>query len=523
MTEGGGAPDPRLAADVRPDGPGAPPTGELGRAARGGLVTLVGAVASSGLGFVFSVLLARELGAVGAGVVFQTIAVFTIALSLVKLGLDTAAVWLLPRLVQSEPTALRAAVLAMLVPALVAAVVTTASWFAVRPLLLGGAVSEAVVDSVSLAAWFLPAASLMTVALAATRGLGGVLPFTLIGNVAVPLLRPALLVALAAGGGAVLGGVTSWVAPWLGGAAAALVVLHRQLDRHGASGWVLRRELRGRIARFALPRTLASGLEQTVVWLDVILVGVILGSAEAGVYGAASRFVSAGVIIATALRIVVAPRFSALLAREELGAVEELYRVTARWILLLGAPVYVVLAVFAPTVLSWLGPGFDDGVPATVVLCCGSIVVLAAGNVQALLLMSGRSGWSAFNKLLVVAFNVTGNVVLLPRYGITAAAATWAASMALDTVLAALQVRRAAGVSVAAGAILRTLVAVVATVAAPALAVVAVAGQGLVQLVVAGVLAVVLLGAYCRLDRRRLRLQELVGLSRGRSTSPGPR
>ena len=55
----------------------------------------MGAAASAALGFAFSLLLARGLGADGAGVVLQAIGCFTIALGLARLGLDTTAVWLL--------------------------------------------------------------------------------------------------------------------------------------------------------------------------------------------------------------------------------------------------------------------------------------------------------------------------------------------------------------------------------------------------------------------------------------------
>jgi len=257
-----------------------------------------------------------------------------------------------------------------------------------------------------------------------------------------------------------------------------------------------------------------AGLEQTIIWLDVLLVGVILGSREAGIYGSAARFVAAGVVVLTAFRIVVAPRFSALLAERRTDEVEELYSVTARWVLLFGAPIYLTLAVFAPTVLGWLGPGFGSGVSSMVILSLGSIVVLAAGNVQSLLLMSGRSSWGAFNKFVVVLFNVTGNLVLLPRIGIVGAALTWAASMVLDTVLAAWQVRRATGIALSGRSVGTTAVMVGLCVAIPSLAVVQVAGQGTWQLVVGVVLSGTALLGYCVLDRRRLRLGELVSAAR---------
>jgi uncharacterized membrane-anchored protein len=109
---------------------------------------------------------------------------------------------------------------------------------------------------------------------------------------------------------------------------------------------------------------------------------------------------------------------------------------------------------------------------------------------------------------------VTGNLLLVPHVGINGAAATWAASMALDTSLAAWQVHRATGIALALRSVALTAGAVAVCVAAPALLVAAVAGQGTWQLLASAVIGGLVLLGYCVLDRRRLRMDELVRLGR---------
>ena len=144
------------------------------------------------------------------------------------------------------------------------------------------------------------------------------------------------------------------------------------------------------------------------------------------------------------------------------------------------------------------------------VLCVGSVVVLAAGNVQALLLMSGRSSWGAFNKLVVVVVNVVGNLILLPRVGIIGAAAMWAACMALDTALAAYQVRRTVGIAVFGPTLLRVAAAVVLCTVLPSAVVLWLAGQTVVSFLTSLLLSGLLLLAYARHDRARLHLDQLL-------------
>ena len=305
-------------------GPGQP---ELRQAAIGSLITFVGAAASAALGFAFSLLLARGLGADGAGVVLQAIGCFTIALGLARLGLDTTAVWLLPRLRSQEPDLVRPALTGLLAPAALGSTALLAVWLLTYwALRAAGVGDDRVLAAITLAGVFLPCAAVMMVALAATRAFGGVVPFNLIGNITVPGLRPALLVGVLAASGGPLMASLAWGSVWLVGAVLALVVLARQSRRAQAPAPPRSRRpdraLRRRIRTFALPRVVSSALEQSILWLDVVLVGVLLGSAAAGVYGTVSRFVMAGALVGTALRIVVAPRFSALLGEERLDEVE---------------------------------------------------------------------------------------------------------------------------------------------------------------------------------------------------------
>jgi O-antigen/teichoic acid export membrane protein len=130
--------------------------------------------------------------------------------------------------------------------------------------------------------------------------------------------------------------------------------------------------------------------------------------------------------------------------------------------------------------------------------------------------MSGRIGWGVANKLSVLAFNLALNLWLIPKVGITGAAVSWALSMVLDTVLAAIQVRRATGLTLAPGPTAAALAAVCLCVAVPSGLVAWLLGQGNLQLVLAVLVSGVLLLGYCFVDRSRLELTDLAVLRRSR-------
>ncbi|MGL5810634.1 MAG: hypothetical protein ACRCYQ_11870, partial [Nocardioides sp.] len=156
---------------------------DLQGTARGGAFTLFGSGISSVMGFALTFVLAYQLGPQGSGVVQQTIAVFMMALALARLGMDTAAVWLVPRLRKDDPAQIRGACVDMLACTFVAGSALSALWWLSR-WILGGPdpERERTVSAISAISWSLPVASVMLVALAATRGFGGVVPFNLIGS-----------------------------------------------------------------------------------------------------------------------------------------------------------------------------------------------------------------------------------------------------------------------------------------------------------------------------------------------------
>jgi O-antigen/teichoic acid export membrane protein len=431
---------------------------EIAGVARGGAISFVGAAFAALGGFVLTLVVSRGIGAAGAGVVFQAIAVFTIAFNVAKLGADTGLLWQLPRMAASGLAhESRRAVLSALGPVLAASAVAAVVVFAASDLIARG--EGAYAAALEAMAPFLLVAAPMVVLLNATRGLGDVVPFTVVNNLALPALRPLIAGVVMLAGGGVIAVVYAWSAPMCVGLAIAAWIAWKQLHRipSGEGVWTGWREF----WRFTLPRGASAILEIVLVWADVLIVGALLGPAEAGIYAAASRFITSGTIAEQALRLTIAPRFSSLLTQGLHDRVQSLYGVSAGWIMLASWPIYVSLALYGDVVLGIFGAQFTAASTALAILAVGMMVALAAGNIQSLLLMSGKSTWQFANKVAAVALNVTANLVLVPAYGIIGAAIAWSVTMAFDALLTVVEVRRLVGVRPELGRLVRVAVPVV--------------------------------------------------------------
>lgn len=492
---------------------------ELGSGSR---ISFLGAAFSAAMGFVLVLVLGRSLGDAGAGVVFQAIAVFSIALAIGRAGMDSAAIWLLPRLAVDRNPALSPSAWGMVAVSGAAGLLSMLAviWYANSFAAEGSEVAAATV-AVALA---LPFGAMLLTALSATRALGGVAPYVLVGNTLLPGLRPVLVLGAVALGWSALGASAAWAVPVIPACVLACAVLFVRLRRSAASTSSVpavrgSSGIPGRVAKYAAPRLVSAVFEQLLVWGGVLVVGLLASSADAGVYAAASRFIAAGMIIDTALRVVVAPMFSRLQHRGDAARTGAVLRTATVWLVLFSGPIFIMIAVFSPVALSLFGPEFVRGATVLSVMSIGALMILLAGNIHSVLLMGGRSGWAAANKIIAVTANLGLIAVLMPTFGLIGAAWAWVIAGALDAALAAVQVRLLLRVPLPFIAGFRSLAVVAVTVGIPALLARLLIGP--VWLAVAAALAVgaPAFSVWCRLDRSRLELDALPVRARARRQS----
>jgi O-antigen/teichoic acid export membrane protein len=430
---------------------------------RSGALALIGLVVSGAFQLLLILAATRGLGAAAAGLFFEAVALFTILNRVGELGASTGLVRTVSRFRALGRTGdLRTTLLVAVLPVALFGLLMGSATYAFAPQ-LGAIFFDAAHEAeatrlIRLLAPLVPLGSAVTVALAATRGFGTMTPYVGVQNVALPLVRLALVVAaIAAGLGAIAVGL-AWAAPVAIAFVVAAVCLLRLVRRAELSdeveyifarsdgdeeALVVRRTPRA-LARefwnFSAPRGLAGMLGIAVTWMDVLLVGALRSTREAAIYAAASRLAIVGAYALQAIGMAIAPRVSALLAKGDGPRVAELYR-SATWSLMgLTWPLYIALAVFAPYVMGAFGPEFVAGQTALVVLCLAMLVNLATGNVTTVLLMGGKSSWNLFNAATSLALNVTLNLILTPRMGITGAAIAWAASIVFVNVAPLVQV-----------------------------------------------------------------------------------
>jgi O-antigen/teichoic acid export membrane protein len=422
--------------------------GDLSALARGWLLNLFGVLSSGLFGFIFGVVVARGLGASGAGVFFSAVALFTIASAGAQFGASTGLIRSIARfraLRQSDVIAptLTAALLPIAATGIVLGVALFVLAGDFAELVLDGAAAATAERYLQVFAPFLPLAVVSTALLGATRGFGTMIPFVAIEQLGKAIFRPALALGVLAAGLGSVAFAFAWAVPQalgFGAAAGALILLIRR-GQTSRSAFRPTAETAAEFWRFAAPRGVAGIFQITLFWLDTILVAALASPHDAGIYKAAISYITQGTFANQAIVFVIGPLLSALLAQELHDRARSVYQTATWWLSALAWPVYLTLAIFAPLCMSVFGPEFVSGGTTLVILAVPMLLAMAAGPVNVVLLMAGKSVWNLLNVALALVTNVVLNVLLIPPFGITGAAVAWAATIVVWNVAALLEVR----------------------------------------------------------------------------------
>lgn len=429
-----------------------PPETTAGRprgVAWGGAANLVGGVLGAGINLVLAAVVGRHLGTTGAGTYFLVVAVFMIVANVVELGADTG---LVRFLAAARATGREHEVPTYVLTALRPVIATGLVVVGVIAALSGPIASAAPGLSpafVTVAAVVAVMTSLAAVVLAASRGLGDVLSYPLVQSVALPLLRVVGIGVVVMAGAGVVTVLLAWLAPLplvLLLAAGVLVRLVVRIAGTLRPTGDVRPGLRREFWSFSLVRGVSATVEILIEWVDVLLVGALASPAEAGIYAIVTRCARAGEVVQQAARVAVGPQISSALARRSLDEARHLYGLVSAAMIWLAWPFYCLLAIFGDAVLSIFGAEFSQGHTALVVLTAAMGVATAAGTVQSILLMGGRSSWQLADKSLALTTNVLLDLALIPLWGIEGAAVAWAAAIAIDTALVVWQVQGLMGI-----------------------------------------------------------------------------
>jgi O-antigen/teichoic acid export membrane protein len=423
---------------------------ELVSFARGFVLNLGGSAASAVLTFALTILVARGFASSGAGIFFQMTALFTILTMVVQFGAQDGIVWMLSRCRSTNRTGdVRPSLIIAAAPVTaLSSVIAVALYFLadeVAAVLIHGASRTVAATDLRVLAVLLPIAAVSGVLLPATRAFGSMVPTNVVEGVGKPTIRFLIAAAVVAAGlGQVALGAV-WLIPTVVGFGATIYFVRTALASEptvdmspATEARLLPRDRAGELGkefwRFSSFRALAAICQVGIVWLDVLLLGALTSTRDAGIYSAAGRYMTIGALFLGAISQVFAPQISRLLATNDTVQAQEVFHTATGWLTAAAGPIAVSMFAFAPAMMNIFGHSFEAGVSVLRILAIAMAFNMVTGPVGVVLLMGGKSSWNMANAAFGLVLNVVLNVILIPRYGMTGAAVAWAATIVATNV-----------------------------------------------------------------------------------------
>jgi O-antigen/teichoic acid export membrane protein len=384
-------------------------------------------VAALGLGFGFNILLARLVGAEGAGIYYLAFNVLSMAKIVGVFGLDNALVrFVAAGASQRKWREVRGVYRQGLWLAVCISVVATSLIIVAASWISRVVFSEpSLTDPLRLMSLAVCPFVVTFVIAGALQGLKRIKESMIVNGVGVPL-GGILMLPILAGSFDVRGAVVAHVL------ATVLTVV--------AGLWLWRREVprsKGRDGNFDTGLLVATAWP--LFWLSVMnfvmrnadttLLGIWTDSTEIGIYSVAKRVANLVGFTLVAVNSILAPKFSALHAQSRHESLERLARNTLKLMTLLGVLSVLPLMAFPKLVLSLFGTDFTQGAAVLRILAIGQFVSVATGSGGYLLLMTGHEKVQRNNAVISACLTIILSVILIPRYNAIGAAI--AASMML--------------------------------------------------------------------------------------------
>lgn len=411
--------------------------------ARGALLAFALKIAGAGLAFAFNIVIARLLGAEGAGLYFLALSVAVIGSVIGRLGLDdTLLRFVALHAARSEWAEVHGAYgLGM------RAVVAVAGLISLLGYLSAPWMAETFFDKPALGTplqWMslsiLPFA-MINLQAESLKGLKRVRDAMFVQSIGIPLVGLMFIWPL-------------YLSSGVEGVALAYLVATVVVTGVGALAWK-RGAARTGVAKFypysriwASCRSLflSSLISKGVLpWAPFLLLGIWTSSEEVGIFGVANRVVLLVGFLLGAVNVVLSPKFAELYVKKDMLALEQTSKRVALGTTLLATPLLVTLVLGGEWILDLFGKDFSRGATVLAILAVGQYVNIFCGSVGQLLVMSGNEADAARGMILLAAVLLLTSALLMPFFGMVGGAVSTSLSLIVWNVWMAAVARKRLG------------------------------------------------------------------------------
>lgn len=409
-------------------------------AAKGGGIAFAGSLFNYGSSFVFSIIVARMLGAEQLGLYSLALTITGFLSAVSFLGLNGGLLRYIPiaKRERNKAKIWGTIQIGTVIPTLVGLLLMFVLLLTVRPVSIEWFDAPALIPILWLAAFTIPlhtlAICLSNVAQAFKHFKYQVYALDIAFNLAKLVLTVIFLVV----GLGVMGVIGAYLAAWIISLVMLVYYVHRIFPLNRPINSAERHT--GEMFHFSLPLHISRLLNTFGGNLETLVLGVFGIVADVGVYSAILRLSAIGNLFFSALRNISVPLISELYSQEKYDELGRLYQAVTKWSIMFNYPVFLTILVFSRPLLSIFGDDFTVGATGLVILAASNLFNAATGTCGVVINMSGRTKLSLVNSVIYLVTTIILDLLLIPRFQLIGAAWAGALTIVINNLIRMIQV-----------------------------------------------------------------------------------
>jgi len=187
--------------------------------------------------------------------------------------------------------------------------------------------------------------------------------------------------------------------------------------------------------RVSLPLLLIVGFVIILYQTDILMIGVLLGPSQVGIYNAATKTSYLALFVYTAVEAIAAPTIASLYTKGDRVQMQRVVTTMAHLVFWPTIVVTLFLIAFSKYILGLFGAEFVTAQLPLAILVLGQLVNAATGPVGYMLDLTGHQDQSARVRCCTALTNLLLNYILIPKFGIVGAAMATAIAVSLDNLV----------------------------------------------------------------------------------------
>jgi O-antigen/teichoic acid export membrane protein len=196
----------------------------------------------------------------------------------------------------------------------------------------------------------------------------------------------------------------------------------------------------------SLPLMLVAGFFILLKRTDVLMIGMLIGPSDAGIYEAATRTATLVSFVLLAVNSIAAPMIASHHAKADYASMQRMVSTAISWMFWPSLMIAVGLILLGGPILGLFGPDFREGQWALRIIVMGQLLNVVAGPVGYLMGLTGHQNLTALVFGLTALLNIALNAIFISLWGIVGAAAATTTAMVVWNVWLVILVKKHLGI-----------------------------------------------------------------------------